>query len=247
MTSTFTKFARAKIITALISSPNGYHSARCGTPSRMTPSTTRSFLVDHMTPSSAFTMNALKSSKIARSAYKNPIHAGRSLRLIVKMKAKFMFPLICVAAVTLTACVEYPYGYYSQGSSSSGYYSPYGYGGRYGYGGGYGYPYGGYGGGYGYPYGGYGGGYGYPYGGYGYPTVAVGIGGYGGGYGYPYGGYGYGGNRYYGNRSYGGNRYYGNRSYGGHRYYGNRSYGGHQYSGNRSSGGHRRHHYYDRY
>ena len=64
------------------------------------------------------------------------------------MKAKFIFSLICVAAVTLTACEEYPYGY--------------GYGG-YRYSGGYGYPYSGYGGygGYGYPYGGYG------YGGYG--------------------------------------------------------------------------------
>src|SRR5438445_8754952 len=95
------------------------------------------------------------------------------------MKAKFMFSLICVAAVMLTACEEYPYGYYSHGSSPYGYYS------RYGYGGGYGYPYGGYGG-YGYPYGGYGygGGYGYPYGGYGYPTVAVAIGGNG-----SYGGY----------------------------------------------------------
>src|SRR5207248_1007512 len=102
------------------------------------------------------------------------------------MKAKFMFSLICVAAVTLTACEEYPYGYYSHGSPY-GYYSQYGYGG--GYGGGYGYPYGRYG------YGnyGYGGGYGYPYGGYGYPTVAVAIG--GNGY---YGGYGYGGNRDYG-------------------------------------------------
>ena len=40
------------------------------------------------------------------------------------MKAKFIFALICVAALTLTACVEYPYG------------------------GGYGYPYSGYGGGY---------------------------------------------------------------------------------------------------
>src|SRR6266498_2970093 len=99
------------------------------------------------------------------------------------MKAKFMFSLICVAAVTLTACEEYPYGYYSHGASPSGYYSPYGYDG--------------------YPYGGYG----YPYGGYGYPTVAVAIGGNG-----CYGGYGYGGNRsygghrYYGNRSYGGHR-----------------------------------------
>ena len=70
-----------------------------------------------------------------------------------------MFSLICVAAVTLTACEEYPYGYYNHGSSY-GYYSPYGYGG----------------------------GYGYPYGGYGYPTVAVGIGGYGG-YGYSGNGY----------------------------------------------------------
>jgi hypothetical protein len=101
------------------------------------------------------------------------------------MKAKFMFSLICVAAVTLTACEEYPYGYYSHGSSSSGYYSPYGYGGRYGYG----YPYGGYG---------YGGGYGYPYGGYGYPTVAVAI-----------GGYGYSGNRYSGGHRYSGHRYSG--------------------------------------
>src|SRR5207249_11651342 len=84
------------------------------------------------------------------------------------MKAKFMFSLICVAAVTLTACEEYPYGYYSHG----GYYSPYGYGGGYGYG---------------YPYSGYGYGYsGYPYGGYRYPTVAVAMGGNGcfGGYGY---------------------------------------------------------------
>jgi len=116
------------------------------------------------------------------------------------MKAKFMYSLICVAAMTLTACVEYPYGYY--GGSSHGYYSPYGYG----YGG-YGYPsYGGYGyGGYGYPsYGGYG------YGGYGYPTVAVAIGGYGG--------YGYGGNRYSGgNRYYSGNRYSRKRYDGGHR------------------------------
>src|SRR6266436_4454938 len=105
------------------------------------------------------------------------------------MKAKFMFSLICVAAVMLTACEEYPYGYYSHGSSPYGYYP------RYGYGGGYGYPSGGYG---------YGGGYGYPYGGYGYPTVAVAIGGNG-----SYGGYGYGGHRDYGHR------YYGNRSYGG--------------------------------
>src|SRR5436189_6311442 len=80
------------------------------------------------------------------------------------MKAKFMFSLICVAAVTLTACEEYPYGYYSHGSSPYGYYP------RYGYGGSYGYPSGGYG---------YGGGYGYPSGGYGY----------GGGYCYPSGGY----------------------------------------------------------
>src|SRR5438046_8828234 len=87
------------------------------------------------------------------------------------MKAKFMFSLICVAAVTLTACEEYPYGYYSHG----GYYSPYGYGG------------GGYGGGYGYPYGGYRYGYGYPYGGYGYPTVGVAVGRNG-----HYGGSGYG-------------------------------------------------------
>src|SRR5207247_10677428 len=36
------------------------------------------------------------------------------------MKAKFMFFLICVAAVTLTACEEYPYGYYSHGSSPMG-------------------------------------------------------------------------------------------------------------------------------
>ena len=50
------------------------------------------------------------------------------------MKAKFMFSLICVAAVTLTACEEYPYGYYSHGSSPYGSYSPYGYSG-YGYGG----------------------------------------------------------------------------------------------------------------
>ena len=42
------------------------------------------------------------------------------------MKAKFMFSLVCVAAVTLTACVEYPYGYYRQGYSPYGYYSPYG-------------------------------------------------------------------------------------------------------------------------
>src|SRR2546430_8490242 len=68
------------------------------------------------------------------------------------MKAKFMFSLICVAAVMLTACEEYPYGYYSHGSSPYGYYP------RYGYGGGYGYPSGGYG---------YGGGYGYPSWGYG--------------------------------------------------------------------------------
>ena len=39
------------------------------------------------------------------------------------MKSKFIFSLICVAAVTLTACGEYPYGH-----------------GRFGYG--YGYPYG---------------------------------------------------------------------------------------------------------
>ena len=51
------------------------------------------------------------------------------------MKAKFMFSLICVAAVTLTACEEYPYGYYSHGSSPYGYYPRYGYGGGYGYGG----------------------------------------------------------------------------------------------------------------
>ena len=50
------------------------------------------------------------------------------------MKAKFMFSLICVAVVTLTACEEYPYGYYSHGSSPYGSYSPYGYS---GYGGGY--------------------------------------------------------------------------------------------------------------
>ena len=50
------------------------------------------------------------------------------------MKAKFMFSLICVAVVTLTACEEYPYGYYSHGSSPYGSYSPYGYSG-YGYGG----------------------------------------------------------------------------------------------------------------
>src|SRR4029077_5405171 len=84
------------------------------------------------------------------------------------MKAKFMFFLICVAAVTLTACEQYPYGYWSP----------------YSYGGGYAHPYGGYAlpyGYYAYPY--YG--YAYPYGGYRY--------GYGG-YGYPYGGYwGYGG------------------------------------------------------
>ena len=44
------------------------------------------------------------------------------------MKAKFIFSLICVAAVTLTACEEYPYGY--------------GYGGNRYYGGGYGgYPF----------------------------------------------------------------------------------------------------------
>ena len=48
------------------------------------------------------------------------------------MKAKFMFSLICVAVVTLTACEEYPYGYYSHGSSPYGSYSPYGYSG-YGY------------------------------------------------------------------------------------------------------------------
>src|SRR6266487_429255 len=100
------------------------------------------------------------------------------------MKVKFMFSLICVAAVTLTACEEYPYGYYSHGSSPYGYYSPYGYGGYYGY----------------------------PYGGYGYPTVAVAIGGNGyyGGYGYggnrSYGNRSYGGHRYYGKRSYGGHR-----------------------------------------
>src|SRR5436190_22358278 len=87
------------------------------------------------------------------------------------MKAKFMFSLICVAAVTLTACEEYPYGYYSHGSFPYGYYSPYGYGG------GYGYPYGGYRyghGRYGYPYRRYG--YRGAHGGYGYPTVAVAIG-----------------------------------------------------------------------
>jgi len=47
------------------------------------------------------------------------------------MKAKFMFSLICVAAVMLTACEEYPYGYYSHGSSPYGYYPRYGYGGAY--------------------------------------------------------------------------------------------------------------------
>src|SRR5437667_12438078 len=78
------------------------------------------------------------------------------------MKAKFMFSLICVAAVTLTACEEYPYGYYSHGSSPYGYYSPYGYGYGYGYGG------------YGYC-GGYCCGYGYCYGGYCCPTVTVGV------------------------------------------------------------------------
>src|SRR5205814_9854377 len=114
------------------------------------------------------------------------------------MKAKFMFSLICVAAVMLTACEEYPYGYYSHGSSY-GYYSPYGYGG------GYSYPYGGYRygyGGYGYPYGGYG------YGGYGYPTVAVAIG----------------GNGYHGGHSYRGDRDRGKRSYPRHRYGSQREY-----------------------
>jgi hypothetical protein len=53
------------------------------------------------------------------------------------MKAKFIFSLICVAAVTLTACEEYPYGYGGYGGGG-GYGSPYG-GYRYGYGG-YGYP-----------------------------------------------------------------------------------------------------------
>jgi len=98
------------------------------------------------------------------------------------MKAKFMFSLICVAAVTLTACEEYPYGYYSHGSSPYGYYSPYGYGG------------------YGYPTVAVAiGGNGY-YGGYGYGGNRY----YGNGY---YGGNrSYSGNRYYGNRSYGGHR-----------------------------------------
>ena len=97
------------------------------------------------------------------------------------MKAKFMFSLICVAAVMLTACEEYPYGYYSHGS-------PYGYYSQYGYGGGYGYPtvavai----------------GGNGY-YGGYGYGGNRY----YGN---RSYSGYGYGGHRYYGKRSYGGHR-----------------------------------------
>lgn len=58
------------------------------------------------------------------------------------MKAKFMFSLICVAAVTLTACEQYPYGYWSPYSYGGGYAYPYG-GYRYGYDG-YGYPYGGY-------------------------------------------------------------------------------------------------------
>jgi len=52
------------------------------------------------------------------------------------MKAKFMFSLICVAAVMLTACEEYPYGYGGYGYRGYGY-RGYGYGG-YGYGG-YGY------------------------------------------------------------------------------------------------------------
>ena len=85
------------------------------------------------------------------------------------MKAKFIFSLICVAAVTLTACEEYPYGY-------GGYGYPYG---RYGYGGGYGYPYGG---------------YGYPT-----VAVAIGGNGYYDGYGYGgnryYGNRSYGGHR----------------------------------------------------
>ena len=42
------------------------------------------------------------------------------------MKAKFMFSLLCVAAVTLTACVEYPYG---GGYGYSGYRGGYGYSG----------------------------------------------------------------------------------------------------------------------
>jgi hypothetical protein len=98
-----------------------------------------------------------------------------------------MFSLICVAAVTLTACEEYPYGYGGNRYYGGGYYGGgYGYSGNRYYGNGY---YGSGYGGYGYPYGSYG----YPYGGYGYPTVAVAIGGngyYGGGYGYGYGGYG---------------------------------------------------------
>src|SRR6476661_61386 len=98
------------------------------------------------------------------------------------MKAKFIFSLICVAAVALTACEQYPYGYGGGGYS------------------GYGYPYGGYGG-YGYPTvavaiggNGYYDGYGYGgnryYGNRSYGNRAYG---------------GYGGNRYYGNRAYGGN------------------------------------------
>src|SRR5262249_61538883 len=54
------------------------------------------------------------------------------------MKTTFIFSLICVAAVALTACEEYPYGY-----NGYGYGSPYG-GYRYGSGG-YPYPYNGYG------------------------------------------------------------------------------------------------------
>ena len=42
------------------------------------------------------------------------------------MKAKFIFSLICVAALTLTACEEYPYGYngYGYGYPYGGYYRP---------------------------------------------------------------------------------------------------------------------------
>src|SRR5439155_24161773 len=67
------------------------------------------------------------------------------------MKAKFVFSLICVAAVTLTACEQYPYGYGGYGggygSSYGGYrygypYSGYGYGGKRSYGGCLRYPYG---------------------------------------------------------------------------------------------------------
>src|SRR3954454_21176723 len=45
------------------------------------------------------------------------------------MKAKFIFCLICVAAVTLTACEEYPYGYGGYGYRGNGYYGG-GYGGN---------------------------------------------------------------------------------------------------------------------